>query len=129
MTKTLCIAVGLVALPAWSALAATGPAPCAPGASGAYPSFCGIPRTPTDVRAPRAFKAAVVDVRRAGRRVVGATGPRTFGLPAGEADAFSKAARAEATPPPEAAFQPSEDSEAAAAELRRRAAPPPPRPH
>ncbi len=139
MTKALRMAVGLLALPVSAAQAATGATPtadaatggadCAAGPSASYPRFCDIPRTPTDVRDPKAFKSAVVDLRRAGRRVVRATGPGTFGLPLGEADAFSRAARAEAAPPPEVSAAPSEDSEATAAELRRLATPPPPRPH
>jgi hypothetical protein len=129
MTKALAITAGLLALSGSSVFAATGPAPsCGPGVP-AYPSFCDIPRTPTDVRSAKSFKAAVVDLRRAGRRVVRETGPGTFGLPAGEADAFSRAAQAEAAPPPEVSTAPSEESEAAAAELRRRATAPPPRPH
>jgi hypothetical protein len=127
IAKALAIAAGLLALPGPAALAATGPAPCGPGAA-SYPAFCDIPRTPTDVRGGRAFKTAVVDVRRAGRRVVRDTAPGTFGLPLGQAEAFSQAARAEAAPPPEVAAAPSGDSEAYAAELRRRAAAPPPRP-
>ena len=137
MTKALGIALGLLALPVSAAVAATGeataegatPALCAPGASGVYPTFCGIPKTPTDVRKPTAFKAAVVDVRRAGKGVVRDTGPSNFGLPIGEADAFSRAARDEAAPPSEVSAAPLEQSEDVAAELRRRAAPPPPRPH
>lgn len=125
MTKALQVAVGLLTLPASAVLAQAAPATCAPTAKGAYPSFCDIPRTPTDVRGPVAFKTAVVDTRLAGRRVVRATAPDTFGLPVGEAAAFSRAARAEAAPPPELSAPPSEDSEALAAELRRRATPPP----
>jgi hypothetical protein len=133
MTKALPIALGLLVLPAVAVQAGTeAPAVtaalCASGASAAYPSFCDIPRTPTDVRSPKAFKASVVDLRRAGRRVVRATGPGTFGLPLGEADAFSRAAQAEAAPPPEVSAAPPENSEATAAELRRLAKPPPPRP-
>ena len=126
MTKASRIAASLAALSTSTALAATGPAPCGPSSSAAYPTFCGIPRTPTDVRSPKAFRAAVVDLRRAGRRVVVATGPGTFGLPLGEADAFGRTARAEAAPPPEASSAPSEELDAA--ELRRQATPPPPRP-
>jgi hypothetical protein len=125
MTKALRFAAGLLSLPASAAWAQAGPAACGPAASGAYPAFCDIPRTPTDVRGATAFKAAVVDTRLAGRRLVRATGPDTFGLPLGEADAFSRAARTEAAPPPEMSTPPSEDSEAVAAELRRRATPPP----
>lgn len=132
MTKALGIALGLLALapsatPAVTAGAATGV--CATRASGGFPSFCNIPRTPADVRGAKAFKAAVVDARRAGRRVMRETAPATFGLPLGEAEAFSRAAQAEAAPPPEMAGAPPEQSEAAAAELRRLAAPPPPRSH
>jgi hypothetical protein len=125
MTKALRIAAGLLTLPASAAWAQTTPADCATAASGAYPSFCDIPRTPTDVRGATAFKAAVVDTRLAGRRLGRATAPDTFGLPLGEADAFSRAAQAEAAPPHEMSAPPSEDSEALAAELRRRATPPP----
>jgi hypothetical protein len=137
MTNASAIAAGLLALsvstaPAATASAATGaaegPRPCGPATSTAYPTFCGIPRTPTDVRSPKAFKAAVVDLRRAGRRLVRATGPDTFGLPIGEAEAFSRSGQAQAAPPAEISAAPSEDSEGAAAELRRLAAPPPPRP-
>jgi hypothetical protein len=133
-TNARVIAAGLLiilasASPSAAVWAATGPASCAAAGSAAYPSFCDIPKTPTDIRPATAFKAAVVDTRVAGRRVVRATGSDTFGLPLGEADAFSRAAQAEAAPPPEASTAPPEDSAAAAAELRRRATPPPPRPH
>jgi hypothetical protein len=128
IAKALASAVGLLALPMSVAMAATGTAPCAQTAAG-YPSFCDIPRTPTDVRSARAFKGAVVDLRRSGRGVVRDTSPGTFGLPLGQAEAFSQAARTEAAPPPpEAAAAPAGNTEADAAELRRRAAPPPPRP-
>jgi hypothetical protein len=109
----------------WAATASTA---CGPGDKGAYPSFCDIPRTPTDIRSPTAYKAVVVDTRQAGRRVVRATGPETFGLPLGEAEAFSRGAQAEAAPPPEASAMPPEDSAAIAAELKKRATPPPRRP-
>jgi hypothetical protein len=127
IAKALATAAGLLSLAASASDAATGPSACARGAGG-YPSFCDIPRTPTDVRGARAFKTAVVDTRLAGRRVVRATSPGAFGLPLGQAEAFSRAARAEAAPPPaEAAAAPGQNTEAEAAELRRRAAPPPPR--
>jgi hypothetical protein len=133
MTKASRFAAGLLALStsvagAGTVWAAPGPAPCGPGAQGVYPSFCDIPRTPTDLRGPTAYGAAVVDTRQAGRRVVRATGPETFGLPLGDAAAFSREARAEAAPPPELSAAPPEDSAAVAAELRKRATPPPRRP-
>jgi hypothetical protein len=104
MTKTLRAASLAAGLCVWPALATSaglpGPSPCdAPKAAAAWPTFCAIPPTPTDARSPEAFKAAVVSARQAGRRVVVASGPGTFGLPIGEADAFSAAARAEVTPP------------------------------
>jgi len=133
MTKASRFAAGLLALSmsagaGGAVWAATESGPCGPGASGAYPSFCGIPRVPTDLRGPTAYKAAVVDTRQAGRRLVRDTGPATFGLPLDEADAFSRAAQAEAAPPPEVSALPPEDSAAIAAELRKRATPPPRRP-
>jgi len=132
MPKASRFAAGLLAIStaasAWTVWAATAPAACGPGDQGAYPSFCDIPRTPTDIRGPAAYKAVVVDTRQAGRRVVRATGPETFGLPLGEAEAFSRGAQAEAAPPPEASAMPPEDSAAIAAELKKRATPPPRRP-
>lgn len=133
MTKAPRFAAGLLALSTAAAVAgavwaAATPTACGPGAPGAYPSFCDIPRTPTNLRGPVAYKAAVVDTRQAGRRVVRATGPETFSLPLGQADAFSRAAQAEAAPPPEVSASPTEDSAAVAAELRKRATPPPRRP-
>ena len=132
MPKASRFAAGLLALStavcAGAVWAATAPTACGPGDRGAYPSFCDIPRTPTDVRAPAAYKSVVVDTRQAGRRVVRATGPETFGLPLGEADAFSRRAQAEAAPPPEVSAMPPEESAAIAAELRKRATPPPRRP-
>ena len=132
MPKASRFAAGLLALStaasAGAAWAATASIACAPGDQGTYPTFCDIPRTPTDIRNPAAYKAVVVDTRQAGRRVVRATGPETFGLPLGEADAFSRGARAEAAPPPELSAMPPEESAAIAAELRKRATPPPRRP-
>jgi hypothetical protein len=94
----------------------------------AYPTFCSIPKRPTDVRAPTAFKAAVLDVRRSGIALVRASGPDSFGLPASGAAAFADQARAEATPPAPMNPQNVADAAAFAREARAQATPPT-RPH
>jgi hypothetical protein len=63
-----------------------------------FPSFCDIPAAPVDVRSVAAFRAAVVETRLAGARLVAQTGPESFSLEGTEA--FAAAARAEAAPPP-----------------------------
>jgi len=93
-----------------------------------YPTFCSIPKRPTDVRAPSAFKAAVLDTRRSGVALVRATRPDTFGLPAAGAGAFASEARAEAAPPPPVNPQNVADAAAFARDARATAAPPR-RPH
>ena len=88
-----------------------------------FPSFCSIPATPRDVRTADAYKAAVLNSRRAGAALARDTSASEFSLkdtsvfqadakraaeapPAitepGEldADAFIKAARMRASPPP-----------------------------
>jgi hypothetical protein len=87
-----------------------------------FPSFCSIPIIPTDVRTADAFKAAVLNSRRAGAALTRDSSAGTFGLkdtsrfeasaqraaappppmvePGGlDTDAFIKAARAQASPP------------------------------
>lgn len=93
-----------------------------------YPSFCSIPRAPTGVRTPAAFRTSVVKVRRAGRELVRASGPGTFGLPLTGAADMAAAARAEAAPPPAMNPQSAADDEAFARQARARATPPT-RPH
>jgi len=64
-----------------------------------FPAFCSIPATPTDVRTADAFKAAVLDSRRAGAEVAQDASASTFSLqntPGFETDAL----RAAAAPPP-----------------------------
>lgn len=101
------------------------PATCAPAktAPGPYPSFCEIPAVPTDIRGPEAFKAAVVETRQAGRRVVVQSAPETFALPLGAGDAFAGDARAEAAPPPPETAA-TEDIDRFAAAARKQASPP-----
>jgi hypothetical protein len=108
------------------AKAAIAPADQAPDM--AYPTFCAIPKTPTEVRAPAAFKAAVLDTRRTGAALVRATSPASFELPASGGGAFGSEARAEAAPPPAMNPQNVTDAVAFARDGRARAAPPK-RPH
>ncbi len=105
-----------------AALAASLGASAASAAASGYPSFCAIPPTPTGVRSPPAFKAAVVQVRLAGRDLGRRTAPATWSLY--DTDAFAEQARAEAAPPPPI---PGDDIEAAAFAAAARAAVKPPR--
>ncbi len=128
MTKALWIAALAFAYAGLATAGAPSAAPCGPTtgvqATSGYPTFCSIPATPTDVRPAAAFRAAVIDTRRDGRRVRLQSAEQTFTLPVGEADSFSLQARLEAAPPA-AEAQPAEaDSEAFAAEARRRVTPP-----
>jgi hypothetical protein len=95
---------------------------------GAYPTFCGIPATPRDVRPATAFKSQVVETRLAGRRVLRDTAPATFGLPEGQAEAFARSALA-AVAPAETLSAPT-DTEVFVEKARRQVVPPPlpPRP-
>ncbi len=88
----------------------------------AYPTFCSIPPTPSGVRQPTAFKAAVVDTRVAGARLVRQTAPSTFSL--GDTDAYAAAGRAEATPPPPMTTPSDAAAEDFARAARARAKPP-----
>lgn len=87
----------------------------------AYPTFCSIPPTPTGVRQPATFKAAVFDTRFAGARLVHQTAPSTFSL--GDTDAYAAAGRAEAAPPPPMTA-PADAAEDFAKAARDRAKPP-----
>jgi hypothetical protein len=111
-----------------SCVAKAPPAPADSPARAAYPTFCSIPKRPTDIRSPAAFKAAVLDTRRSGVALVRATGPGTFELPEGGAGAFAREARAEASPPAPMNPQNVADAAAFARDARAKAAPPA-RPH
>jgi len=113
---------------ATSGAATSGAAPADEAAGLAYPTFCSIPKRPTDIRAPAAFKAAVLDTRRSGVALVNATSPGTFGLPEAGAGAFAAEARSEAAPPPPMNPQNVADAAAFARDARAKAAPPA-RPH
>jgi hypothetical protein len=102
---------------------------CGPLArASAYPTLCSIPLTPTDVRNASAFKAAVVETRQAGRRLVVKNRDETSSLPLAGAESFGAAARAQAAPPPSADGSASSDTQTFEAEARRKAEPPR-RPH
>jgi hypothetical protein len=126
MTKVLWAACAVLALSAVQASAspAVGARACGAAADAeAYPTFCGIPKTPTDIRSAEAFKGAVVATRRAGARLT-RDASEGFGLPVAAAEAFAAEGRAEAEPPPAATESTADDTEAFAAAARRRAAPP-----
>jgi hypothetical protein len=131
MTKSLSVVAATIALlmaqfTAARAATATGCAD-AKGAD-AYPTFCGIPLAPTDVRSAKEFKAAVVDTRQVGRRLVNQSGPATFGLPSNGADAFAQAAKAEIDASAAGVQPVALDTESFAADARRRVIAPP-KPH
>lgn len=79
-------------------------------AGGAYPSFCVIPVAPTNIRNAASYKAAVVDVRLAGRVVDRKTQPGQFTL--SDTAAFTALAQREATPPPPVVMPGDEGAEA-----------------
>lgn len=89
-----------------------------------YPTFCSIPPAPTHLRSPTAFRDAVLDTRRAGRDLLHASGPETFGLTTNGATPFANQARREAAPPPPMNPQDILEAEAFARDARKRASPP-----
>jgi hypothetical protein len=113
---------------AFAATASASPAPVRPCAASSapsgYPTFCGVPLTPTNVRSADAFRAAVLDVRLAGRQVARQSAPDTFSLPLGGAESFDAAARAAAAYPAPVAGPAGLQSDAFAAAARARATPP-----
>jgi hypothetical protein len=94
---------------------------CAAGA-GAYPTFCSIPKPPTDVRSPAAIHREVLTTRLAGRDLVRATEPSTFTL--GDTAGFSGRATTEAAPPPPVTTPSKAETEAFAKAARDTASPP-----
>lgn len=141
MTRSLCLgaAATVLALPA-VAQAACGPTTASTSASGApgaglapdivaagqqprgYPSFCDIPKIPTDVRGVAEWKAAVLDIRRTGANLQRETAPDTWTLD-GSTAGFAAESRSEAAAPPP--MNPDQDTDAFARQLRDRATPPP----
>ena len=106
----------------WVAAAQAGTvSSCAEGA-GAYPTFCSIPRPPTHVRPPAAIHREVLETRLAGRDVVHATQPSTFTLD--DTAGFAGRATTEAAPPPPVTTPSEADTEAFSKAARATASPP-----
>lgn len=91
-----------------------------------YPNFCSIPETPRDVRKADAFKAAVLDSRIAGARMVKQTDAASFTLSA--TPVFESSARRAAQPPPPMLTAADADT-AAFVQAAKAEAAPPSRPH
>ena len=123
MTKVLWLIAVLGAAPCAIADPAARAAPCAADAVAktGYPDFCSIPAAPKDVRGPVEFKSAVVETRVVGLRTSRLSAAESFGLAEGQADAFTQAARAEASWPD--AEPAASDTESFAAAARARANP------
>ncbi|HXV00016.1 MAG TPA: hypothetical protein VG166_05920 [Caulobacteraceae bacterium] len=130
------IAIAAVVSPLTAAMAAepTSPTACAPppppalarefqlGGPLAYPTFCAIPPTPTNVPAAGTFRAEVVDTRLAGAWLEGQTGPQTWSLT--RTEDFQSTAVREAAPPPPMTPPGEADTEAFVAKAKAKATPP-----
>jgi hypothetical protein len=91
----------------------------------AYPTFVGIPPLPKDVRPHQQYGQSAAQIAKAGSELDQATAEDTWTL--NNTDTFAAAARAGLGPEIEPA-QPA-DTEAFTKALRKRATPPPPRKH
>ena len=98
--------------------------PPAGAATSAFPTFCSIPQTPTDVRDARAFRSNVVATRWAGRRAAEESAEAGFQLTPGGTETFAAAGRAAAAPPPAAVDTAVTPTDQFAADARKRAAAP-----
>ncbi|HWA61445.1 MAG TPA: hypothetical protein VG939_08720 [Caulobacteraceae bacterium] len=87
-----------------------------------WPTFCGIPAIPHDIRPATAWKGDVVGLRETGQALVRASDESTFTL--NGTDAFAAEARREAAPPPQIT-SPEGDTEAFVNSAKARATPPP----
>ena len=127
ITRAFWIAVGVQAW-ALAASAAPLPAACAsaPADAGtaAFPTFCSIPQTPTDVRDAKAFRSNVVATRWAGRHAAEESAAVGFQLTPGQTETFAAAGRSAATPPPAVVDTTATPTDQFAADARKRAAPP-----
>ncbi|MGA0600492.1 hypothetical protein ACO2Q3_07270 [Caulobacter sp. KR2-114] len=140
MTRSLCLGAvaTLLALPAVAATAC-GPAQAAsatpaPGLAPdivaaaqrpqGFPSFCSIPKMPTDVRGVAEWKAAVLDIRQSGAALQRQTAPGTWSLD-GSTSGFAAESRGEAEAPPPMTPATPDDTAAFARQLKDRATPPP----
>ena len=98
MTKVFWIAAILAVVAAGQSASLPSDARCAKTAS-AYPSFCEIPQTPTDIRDPATFHEAVIATRKAGARVALGSQRTSPAPPLELLDAFARDARANAAYP------------------------------
>ena len=110
-----------------AAIGGVGPVSAATNAAcdtppGAYPSFCSIPPTPTNLASPATVHAEVLDTRLAGRRVVEQSAPSSFTLD--DTTGFAGRAITEAAPPPPVTTSSEADTEAFAKAARAKAIPP-----
>jgi hypothetical protein len=101
--------VAVVAIASSGAAAASGVPSCA-GGGGAYPTFCSIPRAPTNLKSPGTIHREVLETRLAGRDLVDATSPSTFTLD--DTAGFDQRAITEAAPPPPVTTPSDADTEA-----------------
>ena len=112
----------VVALAVASAGAASAKtASCANGPGG-YPTFCSIPKPPTDLKSPATIHHEVLEARLAGRDLVNATQPSTFTLD--DTAGFAQRAITEAAPPPPVTTPSDADTEAFVKAARATAIPP-----
>lgn len=93
-----------------------------PGGPLAYPNFCAIPPTPTNIPSAQTFKTEVVDTRLAGARLESESAPETWSL-TGTED-FESGAIRQAAPPPPMTAPGDADTEAFVAKSKAKATPP-----
>ena len=92
------------------------------GGSLAYPTFCAIPVTPTNLPTVTTFRSEVIDTRLAGAWLEGRTAPDTWSL-TGTEDFQADAIR-EAAPPPPMTTPEEADTEAFVAKSKAQVTPP-----
>jgi hypothetical protein len=88
----------------------------------AYPTFCAIPPTPTNIPSAQTFKTEVVDTRLLGANLQARTAPDTWSL-TGTED-FEAGAIRQATPPPPMTSPGDADTESFVAKSKAKATPP-----
>jgi hypothetical protein len=86
-----------------------------------FPTFCSIPATPKDVRTAQGFKSAVDAIKLAKVDLARQTAPNTWSLTGSEG--FAAGARDLATPPPPMSSE--GDTDAFLRAMKKRATPPP----
>jgi hypothetical protein len=112
------VAAGAIA---WSGTVAAAASSCSKE-PGAYPTFCSIPKPPTNLESPATIHREVLETRLIGRDVVDATAPSTFTLD--DTAGFARRAITEATPPPPITPASDADTESFAKAARDTAIPP-----